>query len=137
MADDNPSILSHVSLGTNNLVAAQSFYDHALQSLGISRLETIDGIAAACGKQYPEFWIAMPHNEQVATVGNGVHVSFTANSIKTVHAFHAAALEAAGADDGQPGPRPIYGEPYYGCFVMDLDGNRIEAAFWVLSKSSG
>ena len=41
-----------------------------------------------------------------------------------------AALAAGGTDEGQPGPRPDYGEPYYGCFVRDLDGHKIEAAYW-------
>ena len=136
MTAENPSILSHVSLGTNDLTAALSFYDQALQPLGISRVETIPGIAAAYGKQYPEFWICLPANEQTASVGNGVHVGFIANSIEEVHAFHAAALQAGGIDDGAPGPRPIYGEPYYGCFVVDPDGNKIEAAFWDASKMS-
>ena len=42
----------------------------------------------------------------------------------------AAALEAGASGDGPPGPRPHYGAPYYGCFVRDLDGHKIEAAFW-------
>lgn len=130
MADENPSILSHVSLGTNNLQAAVSFYDQALAPLGIRRLENLEGMAVAYGKQYPEFWIARPHDDQPASTGNGVHVGFIANSIEDVHAFYEAALAAGGSDDGAPGPRPIYGDPYYGCFVLDPDGNKVEAAFW-------
>jgi len=47
-----------------------------------------------------------------------------------VDAFHRAALNAGATDEGAPGPREEYGEPYYGCFVRDLDGHKIEAAFW-------
>jgi predicted lactoylglutathione lyase len=47
-----------------------------------------------------------------------------------VHAFHEAALAAGAKDEGAPGPRPEYGEPYYGCFVRDPDGHKIEAAYW-------
>ena len=50
---------------------------------------------------------------------------------ETVLAFYAAALEAGASPDGPPGPRPDYGEPYYGCFVRDLDGHKIEAMAWV------
>ena len=130
MSDDNPSILSHVSLGTNDLKRSSEFYDAALAPLGIRRVETIEKMAVAYGKQYPEFWIAIPHNDGLATVGNGVHIGFIANSKDAVHAFHQAALNAGGIDDGAPGPRPIYGEPYYGCFIIDPDGHKIEASFW-------
>ena len=129
MTDQNPGILSHVSLGTNNLERALAFYDGVLSTLGIKRVETLDGIGAAYGKQYPEFWVALPANEAPATVGNGVHIGFVAESREAVHAFHAAALNAGATDDGAPGPRPHYGEPYYGCFVIDLDGHKIEATF--------
>ena len=130
MSEDNPSILSHVSLGTNNLDRAVKFYDAALAPLGIKKLEVIEGIAVAYGKMYPEFWIALPHDDQKASVGNGVHIGFLASSKAAVHEFHAAALAAGGVDDGAPGPRPIYGEPYYGGFIIDPDGNKIEASFW-------
>jgi len=53
-----------------------------------------------------------------------------ANSMEEVHAFHQAAIESGGTDDGAPVSRPDYGEAYYGCFVRDLDGNKIEAIFW-------
>lgn len=130
MPEDNPSILSHVSLGTNDLEKASAFYDKALASLNIKRIETIEGITVAYGKMYPEFWIGVPHDDKTATVGNGVHIGFIANSKAQVHAFYEAALAAGGRDDGAPGPRPIYGDPYYGCFIIDLDGHKIEASFW-------
>lgn len=130
MSDENPSILSHVSLGTNDMEKATAFYDKALAPLGIRRVETLENFAAAYGKQYPEFWINLPADEKPASTGNGVHVGFIANSKEQVQAFHDAALDAGGTDNGAPGPRPHYGEPYYGCFVIDPDGNKIEATFW-------
>ena len=60
-------------------------------------------------------------------MGNGVHVAFNATSEEMIRAFHRAALEAGGTDDGAPGPRPDYGPDYFGAFVRDLDGNKIEA----------
>lgn len=72
-------------------------------------------------------------------MGNGTHVGFMATSKAEVDAFHKAAIAAGGNDDGKPGPREDYGEPYYGCFLRDLDGHKIEAAFWdeELAKKHG
>ena len=130
MTDNNPSILSHVSIGTNNLEQSCAFYDKALAPLGIARVETIAGEAVAYGKQYPEFWVVVPHNDGQSTIGNGTHIGFIAGSKKAVRAFHEAALNAGGVDDGPPGPRPLYGAPYFGCFVIDTEGHKIEASFW-------
>ena len=129
MADDNPSILSHVSLGTNDFERAVAFYDTVLATLGCQRIMDHPG-AVAYGKQFPEFWIQTPFDGESASVGNGTHISFFATSKAEVHTFHEAALAAGGVDEGAPGPRPEYGEPYYGCFVRDLDGHKIEASFW-------
>jgi len=57
----------------------------------------------------------------------GVHLAFSAPSRETVDAFHAAALEAGGRDNGAPGPRPEYHGGYYGAYVFDPDGNNVEA----------
>ena len=59
-----------------------------------------------------------------------LHFGFIAASRQEVKDFHAAALANGATDDGAPGPRSEYGEPYYGCFVRDLDGHKIEATFW-------
>ena len=59
-----------------------------------------------------------------------MHFGFFAASKAEVQAFYDAALAAGATDDGAPGPRPDYGEPYFGCFVRDPDGNKIESAFW-------
>ena len=58
---------------------------------------------------------------------SGAHVSFAAHRPRAVDAFHAAALAAGGTDNGAPGPRPIYHPGYYGAFVLDPDGNNVEA----------
>jgi catechol 2,3-dioxygenase-like lactoylglutathione lyase family enzyme len=127
--DDNPSILSHVSIGTNDFERALAFYDQVLPTLGCKRIMEHPG-AVAYGKQYPEFWVQTPINGQPASVGNGTHIGFIAPTQEAVHAFYAAARAAGGVDDGPPGPRPAYGEPYYGCFVRDPDGHKVEASYW-------
>jgi len=127
--DANPSILSHVSFGTNDFDRAVAFYDQVLATLGIKRIMEHPG-AIAYGKKYPEFWIQIPFDDQTATVGNGTHIGFIAPSKEAVHAFYEAAIAAGATSDGEPGGRPDYSEPYYGCFVRDLDGHKIEAAYW-------
>lgn len=127
--DNNPSILSHISIGTNDFDRAIAFYDQMLSTLGCNRVMEHPG-AIAYGKQYPEFWVVIPFDRQPATVGNGTHVSFIAPTKEAVQAFYEAALAAGGIDEGAPGGRSEYGEPYYGCFVRDLDGHKVEAVFW-------
>ena len=127
MADENPSIISHVSIGTNDQERALSFYDRVLATIGAKRILDFPG-AVGYGKAFPEFWVQTPFDGgEAGAAANGVHFSFLATSQEQVDAFHAAAMEAGGSDDGAPGLRPDYGESYYACFVLDPDGNKIEA----------
>ncbi len=127
MPDENPSIISHISVGTNDFERATAFYDRVLATLGCKRVLDFPG-AVAYGKQFPEFWVQSPIDGEPAAPANGCHVGFIATSKEEVHAFYDAAIEAGAQDDGAPGPRPDYGEDYYGCFVRDADGHEIEAA---------
>ena len=129
MADDNPSIISHVWIGTNRFAEARAFYEKVLAVLGCRIVMEHSG-AAAFGKQFPEFWVQEPFDGEKAATANGIHFGFVAASKAEVDAFHKTALAAGGKDDGKPGGREDYGEPYYGCFIRDLDGHKIEAAFW-------
>jgi catechol 2,3-dioxygenase-like lactoylglutathione lyase family enzyme len=131
MTDLPPSIVSHISLGTNRYQEALDFYDGVLAAIGAKRiLELHQHNATAYGRQFPEFWIQAPHDQSKATVGNGTHVAFLAISKQAVVDFFEAAVKAGGSPDGEPGDRPHYGKAYYGCFVRDLDGNKIEAMYW-------
>jgi catechol 2,3-dioxygenase-like lactoylglutathione lyase family enzyme len=130
MTDAPPSIVSHVSLGTNDVAKATAFYDAVLTPLGVRRLMEHEGAVVAYGRAFPEFWVGLAHDGKPATVGNGTHIGFLATSKEQVQAFYDAAIAAGAKDDGKPGPRPEYGAPYYGCFVRDLDGHKIEAAYW-------
>lgn len=127
--DENPSILSHISIGTNDFERAIAFYDQVLPPLGCQRVMEHPG-AVAYGKKYPEFWVVIPFDDQPASVGNGTHIGFIAPSKAAVDTFYKAALAAGGIDAGAPGSRPDYGEPYYGCFVRDPDGHKVEAVYW-------
>lgn len=131
---DHPSILSHVSVGTNDLPRAIGFYDAVLATLGIERLIN-HSEAVSYGRTYPEFWVSTPLDDGKAAPGNGSHFAFVAVSQEAVQSFHAVALARGGTDEGAPGPRPEYGAPFYGCYVRDLDGHKIEATFWDLSRA--
>lgn len=126
MPELNPSVISHVSLGTNDYPRAKAFYDAVLPTLQIRCVMDFPG-AAGYGRAFPEFWIQTPFDGGRAAVANGTHIAFLANSVDEVHAFHAAALAHGGRDDGAPGPRPDYGPEYYAAFVRDPDGHKIEA----------
>ncbi len=134
----NASLISHMSIGTNDFDRAVRFYDKVLAALGCKRMMEHPG-AVAYGRAFPEFWVQTPIDGKRAAVGNGTHFGFFADDKAQVQAFYDAALAAGGTSDGAPGPRPMYGEPYYGCFVRDPDGHKIEAAFWdaALAKKLG
>ncbi len=109
-----------------------AFYDAVLSMPGIRKFLQHLG-ATAFGRAYPEFWIGVQHDGGKAAVGNGTHFGFLALSRAQVDAFYAKALELGAVSDGAPGPRPMYGPEYYGCYVRDLDGHKIEAQFWDVS----
>ena len=125
-------MLHHVSVGVTDVARAATFYDPVLKALGYRRVADYSPGAIAYGesKGKPEFWIGRPHNQGAPSSGNGTHVGFTAKSKGAVNKFHEAALKAGGSNNGEPGPRPDYGPAYYGAFIYDLDGNKIEATYW-------
>ena len=123
------SVISHVSVGTNDYDKAKAFYDGVLATLGIRCVMDFPG-GAGYGLKFPEFWIQSPHDGNAASIGNGTHVCFNANSMQEVQAFHTKALQLGGRDDGAPGFRKEYTPEYYAAFVHDLDGNKIEAVFF-------
>jgi catechol 2,3-dioxygenase-like lactoylglutathione lyase family enzyme len=131
-------MLHHVSLGVHDVERAAKFYDPVLKTLGYRRVMEFLPHAIGYGesRERPEFWIQLPHNQQPASNGNGVHVAFLAKTRQVVSKFHDAALKQGGSNGGEPGPRPDYGPSYYGAFIYDLDGNKIEAILNVLVKDA-
>lgn len=131
MANASPAgALSHVSLGTNDFPRARAFYDAVLGPLKIRCVMEVEE-GAGYGRDFPEFWIQLPHDGQAANPGNGTHVCFNAGSVEEVKAFHKKALELGAEDDGKPGIRKEYSDNYYAAFVRDPDGHKIEAMCWV------
>ncbi|MBY4893115.1 VOC family protein [Rhodobacteraceae bacterium N5(2021)] len=121
-------MIDHSGLSVSDFEAAKAFYSAALAPLGSRYLFTVppehtEGVAVGgFGQDRPQFWI-----HAGAAQSPPVHFAFTAASRAQVDAFHAAALAAGGTDNGAPGLRPHYHPDYYGAFVLDPDGNNIEA----------
>ncbi|HEY4987108.1 MAG TPA: VOC family protein [Bradyrhizobium sp.] len=120
-------MLHHVSVGVSDVLRAAKFYDAVLGTLGYRRVMEFLPHAVAYGTDHPEFWIQLPADGRMMTNGNGVHLGFSARSKAQVISFHEVALKEGGSNNGEPGPRADYGPDYFGAFIFDLDGNKIEA----------
>jgi catechol 2,3-dioxygenase-like lactoylglutathione lyase family enzyme len=116
-------VFDHIGLQVRDLAASVRFYEAALAPLGFvlcSRDETSAGLGP---KDAPALWLyADPKAAPART-----HLALSAGSRQAVQQFHAAAIEAGGADNGAPGPRADYSPTYYAAFVRDPDGNNVEA----------
>lgn len=124
-------MIDHTGIGVADVARSAAFYDVVLNALGLRRVAQIpkndgaDGVGY--GVDYPVFWIDRFHPHSVKQ-----HTAFAAKSRAQVDAFHAAALKAGGADNGGPGLRDTaigYPPGYYAAFVLDPDGNNLEAVF--------
>ena len=116
-------MIDHAGFGVHDYAASKAFYERALAPLGITLIMEPFGKAAGFGEGgKPFFWL-----EEGRTPVTEVHVAFEARDRSTVDAFHAAAVAAGGTDNGAPGVREIYHPSYYGAYVLDPDGNNVEA----------
>ncbi|AQZ53001.1 Glyoxalase-like domain protein [Martelella mediterranea DSM 17316] len=122
------SIFDHVSLKTTRLADMQRFYEAALAPLGIEKKFFIDrpeGGVAGFGRERVELFIIGASGPMPTPL----HLAFRARNREEVAVFHAGAVSAGGADNGAPGIRPNYHDAYYAAFVIDPDGNNVEAVF--------
>ena len=126
------AMIDHLTTYATDFVATQKFYDATLAALGYDRnvnmvaewdqeFPTRRVCAYGPGKQ-PIFWIG-----EVKESASPRHVAFIAKDRAAVDAFHRAGLEVGGKDNGGPGERPVYHPGYYGGFLLDPDGNNVEA----------
>lgn len=120
-------MFSHVTLGTVDLARARAFYAPVMAALGIGEPFTLPGTLVFGEMMGAKLFVGAPFDGQPATQGNGTHIAFAAPSRAAVDAFHAAALANGGRDEGAPGPRPRYHAQYYGAYVRDPDGNKLQA----------
>ncbi len=123
------SVLSHITLGTNDVKAAARFYDATLKTLGFVREEAPADWPMMYEKpgHLPRVFVVEPFDDRPATSGNGTHIAFNAATREVVDAFYAAALANGGTDEGPPGIREHYSPDYYGAYVRDPDGNKLQA----------
>ena len=128
-------MLDHVSFAVKNYEESCKFYDETLLILGYKREATLEfpgGRVAGYGNGgvRPCLWISDGGRED-ETIGTaqGLHFAFVAPSTAAVDQWYAACLKLSGKDNGAPGTRPHYHPNYYGAFVIDPNGWRIEACF--------
>ncbi|HEV2501539.1 MAG TPA: VOC family protein [Mesorhizobium sp.] len=124
-------MFSHVTVGVSDLGRAERFYDAVLLPLELRRRPVTPdgGPASACwvGKDHtlPRFYAYIPFDGRPANPGNGSMVAFLAPSPEAVSIAHAAGVATGGSDEGAPGPRPHYGDGYFGAYLRDPDGNKV------------
>jgi len=120
-------MIDHISIQVRDLDASAAFYEAVLAPLGLKRFVERPG-TVGFGKRYPEFWLNHRPNAAAEPENTGTHICLRAPDADAVTAFHDAALAHGGRSDGAPGPRPAAVTTYFGAFVLDLDGHKIEAA---------
>src|SRR5512132_1259820 len=110
----------HVGMRNSDFAASVRFYSLLLDTLGVERTAADDGIV-----EWDELAMGPESDDRPTT--RGLHIGFAAASREQVDAFWQAGVDAGYRDDGAPGPRPEYGDDYYGGFLLDPDGNSAEA----------
>jgi catechol 2,3-dioxygenase-like lactoylglutathione lyase family enzyme len=129
-------MLDHISIAVGDYARARDFYDQVLGALGHARVMNLEEAPdfVACGygasEHEPAFWIGSgtgSGGDQTPQPPEGQHIAFRAPDRAAVDAFHAAGLAAGGTDNGAPGLRPHYHPNYYAAFIIDPDGNHLEA----------
>jgi catechol 2,3-dioxygenase-like lactoylglutathione lyase family enzyme len=113
----------HIGLRVRDLDAAVRFYTAVLAPLGYVLCSRDDSGAGFGPKDAPALWLHRAKGRN----GDGAHIAFRAADHAAIKAFHAAGLKAGGRDNGGAGPRTEYSPTYYAAFLIDPDGNNIEA----------
>lgn len=127
-------MIDHASLAVRDLQGSAAFYDAVLEPLGYRRLVERDG-TIGFGKRYPEVWLNARPDLPAAPSGTGAHLCLRARDEAAVQTFHDRAVEHGGRSDGAPGPRSAALTGYFGAFILDPDGNRVEAASFPAARA--
>lgn len=132
-------MFSHITLGTNDMRRAQAFYAAVMPVVGLQPAKSTEAFFAygPGGDGLPWIVVNRPFDGLPATWGNGFHIAFRVADRASVDRFHAAALSAGGRDEGAPGLRPDYGPDYYGAYVRDPDGAKLQAVTYERSLREG
>ena len=123
-------MIDHITLRVKNISKSKTFYDSLLQTIGYKILlgKDEDPFRGYGTKQDPEFEIVQA--DKMHPSNSNVHIAFRVLNKETIKLFHQKALELGGKCNGEPGPRPVYGKTYYASFILDPDGNNIEACLY-------
>lgn len=119
-------MIDHISLAVSDLGRAVSLYDAMLAPLDLTRL-VVRPASVGFGKSYPELWLNLRARMAKLSPDGGAHICLRARTIGEVDAFHAAAIAAGALSESEPSLRPHDRVRYYAAFIVDHDGNRIEA----------
>lgn len=118
--------LNYVMLGSNDVPKARAFYDQVFPAVGGTLVaEYMPHAFCYELRNGGRVWVATPFNEGVAEPGNGTMVGLLCESVEEVRTAHEVALAAGAANEGDPGPRPLYGPDFFGAYLRDLDGNKM------------
>ena len=113
-------MIDHVGINVSDIDTSKRFYEVALAPLGYELAMDYGEAVGFASQGKPDFWL------QTSGTSGTNHLAFSSPDRGTVHAFHEAGLAAGGKDNGAPGLRQ-YHENYYGAYVLDPDGNNVEA----------
>lgn len=119
-------MIDHVSIAVSDLAASAAFYEDVLAPLGLTRLVERER-TVGFGRRYPEFWLNLRPTMQPVGEDTGSHVCLRAPSKEAVTAFYDRAIRLGGRGDGEPRDRQAAITVYFGAFIRDPDGNKIEA----------
>jgi len=133
----NISMIGYVTLGTNDLPRAITFYDALFDSIGAGRFMEEENyfVAWAISPDQPSFAISIPFDKENASIGNGTMIALSMKSMAQVDALYDKAIELGGSCEGKPGFRPedaVSG--FYAGYFRDLDGNKLNAFCMVEAK---
>ncbi|MBX3635033.1 MAG: VOC family protein [Rubrivivax sp.] len=124
-------MIDHMTFRASDIARTQAFYSAALAPLGYALVydATHDGhrVLGYGRDGRIDTWFVDGPSDGSGGPTTGCHLAWRAPGRAAVDAFHAAAVAAGGRDNGAPGLRPHYHPDYYGAFVIDPDGNNVEA----------
>src|ERR1700744_422847 len=123
-------MIDHISIAVSDLAKSAAFFESVFAPLGLTRRVDRSPATIGFGKKYPEFWLNAREHLAPQPQTTGIHICLRAPSEQAVTQFHQAALACGGASAGDPGPRQAAFATYFGAFIFDPDGNKIEAVFF-------
>ncbi|MGD0191810.1 MAG: VOC family protein [Rhizomicrobium sp.] len=130
-------MIDHISIAVRNLAKSAAFYEAVLAPLELAKLVDRAPATVGFGRKYPEFWLNAREELAPQPETTGTHICLRAPGEEAVRAFHVAALANGGKTAGDPGPRQAAFTTYYGAFIFDPDGNKIEAVFFPKKLGDG